>query len=209
MSDLEHTDDTWPPADCPPLAWPHLPDQAARFDWYRAVINAYGALWSGHASAPQLKPASPAELEQCEGLIGCPLPLALRRYHAQLGALSLAETLCSVHPGSEPIQPLLQAYPGIVDMDERELDRALVDKLVAFGDYLGNGNLFCFHRDTGAVYYFDHDTDPALTRFFDATEDYLDALMLLCLAEVYDDDESGEALISQRYGRALIHKWRY
>jgi len=33
--------------------------------------------------------------------------------------------------------------------------------------------------------------------------------MLLCLAEVYDDDDAAEALISQRYGEDLVRKWRY
>ncbi|ERO64022.1 hypothetical protein [Pseudomonas piscis] len=49
----------------------------------------------------------------------------------------------------------------------------------------------------------------ALTPFFDSPQDYLDALMLLCLAEVHDDDDGVEALISQRYGEDLLRKWRY
>ncbi|WP_409299686.1 SMI1/KNR4 family protein [Pseudomonas sp. KCJK8993] len=201
--------DAWPPAGCPPLAWPDLPDQDARLAWYRAVIAAYGALWEGHANAPRLVPASDAALQALEQRLGCPLPPALRDYHRQLGVLSLAETLCSVEPGDISIQPLLEAYPGIVEIDEQYLDLELAQRLVAFGDYLGNGNLFCFERGTGAVYYFDHDSGMALTRFFDSPEAYLDALMLLCLAEVHDDDDGVEALIIQRYGQDLLHKWRY
>ena len=154
-----------------------------------------------------MTPVSEDALQALEQRLGCPLPRSLRDYHRQLGVLSLAEVLCSVGPGHTPIQPLLEAYPGIVEISD--VDLILAGKLVAFGDYLGNGNLFCFHRESGAVYYFDHDTGAALTRFFDSPEEYLDTLMLLCLAEVYDDDDAAEALISQRYGEDLVRKWRY
>ncbi|MBP5100091.1 SMI1/KNR4 family protein [Pseudomonas protegens] len=201
------TPEQWPPAGCPLLAWPNLPDQAARLNWYLAAIGAYGALWEGHVNEPELTPVSEDALQALEQRLGCPLPRSLRDYHRQLGVLSLAEVLCSVGPGHTPIQPLLEAYPGIVEISD--VDLVLAGKLVAFGDYLGNGNLFCFHRESGAVYYFDHDTGTALTRFFDSPEEYLDTLMLLCLAEVYDDDDAAEALISQRYGEDLVRKWRY
>ncbi|WP_430446530.1 MAG: SMI1/KNR4 family protein [Pseudomonas piscis] len=209
MSEQHDTNADWPPAGCPPLAWPDLPDQATRLAWYRAAIGAYGALWEGHINEPELTPVGEDALQALEQRLGCPLPPALRDYHRQLGVLSLAETLCSVEPGDISIQPLLEAYPGIVEIDEQYLDLALAQRLVAFGDYLGNGNLFCFERDTGAVYYFDHDSGMALTPFFDSPQDYLDALMLLCLAEVHDDDDGVEALISQRYGEDLLRKWRY
>ncbi|MGR4038972.1 SMI1/KNR4 family protein [Pseudomonas sp. 910_21] len=199
----------WPPAGCPPLAWPDLPDQAARLSWYLAVIGAYGALWEGHVNEPELTPVSEDALQALEQRLGCPLPRSLRDYHRQLGVLSLAEILCSVEPGTIPIQPLLKAYPGIVDIPGTDLDLSLAQQLIAFGDYLGNGNMFCFERNSGVVYYFDHDTGIALTRFFDSPEEYLDALMLFCLAEVYDDDDAAEALISQRYGEDLVRKWRY
>ncbi|MFJ2452040.1 SMI1/KNR4 family protein [Pseudomonas protegens] len=207
MSEQHDSNADWPPAGCPPLAWPDLPDQAARLKWYLAAIGAYGALWEGHVNEPELTPVSEDALQALEQRLGCPLPRSLRDYHRQLGVLSLAEVLCSVGPGHTPIQPLLEAYPGIVEIGD--VDLVLAVKLVAFGDYLGNGNLFCFHRESGAVYYFDHDTGAALTRFFDSPEEYLDTLMLLCLAEVHDDDDAAEALISQRYGEDLVRKWRY
>ncbi|NBF10970.1 SMI1/KNR4 family protein [Pseudomonas sp. Fl4BN1] len=203
------TSEQWPPAGCPPLAWPILPDQAVRLSWYLAVIGAYGALWEGHINEPQLTPADEETLQALEQRLGCRLPPSLRDYHRQLGVLSLAEILCSVEPGHIAIQPLLEAYPGIVDIPEIDLDLGLAQRLIAFGDYLGNGNMFCFERETGVVYYFDHDTGAALTRFFESAEEYLDALMLLTLGEVYDDDDSVEALISQRYGEDLVRKWRY
>jgi len=85
----------------------------------------------------------------------------------------------------------------------------LADMLVAFGDYLGNGNMFCFHKESGEVYYFDHDDGPPLTRFFCRVEQYLDALMILNLAEVHDADDEGEALLVQRFGKPLVRQWMY
>lgn len=89
--------------------------------------------------------------------------------------------------------------------DADDLD--LAKQLLAFGDYLGNGNMFCFHRERREVYYFDHDSGEALTHMFDRVEDYLDALMILCLAEVYGDDDAVEALLTQCFGKQALQKW--
>jgi hypothetical protein len=200
----------WPPPGCPPLEWPELPTHADRLAWYRAVITAYGALWEGHATQPQLAPVGDSDVLALEARLGCALPGPLRDYHRRLGALNLAERLCSVDAGSMPIQPLLDAFPGIPDLTDDAADLALAGMLVVFGDYLGNGNLFCFHRQSGEVYHFDHDEAVVLTRFFPSVQDYLDALMVRCLDEIHEDGRRvGEALLEQRWGRPLVRKWLY
>lgn len=205
----ELSDAQWPPAGCPPLAWPELPDQEAREAWYRAVIDAYGALWEGHVSAPCLAPVGETSLAALETRLGCALPPALRRYHGEFGVLSLGEQLCGVQPGYICIQPLSEAFPSIVDIATSEPELELAAELVAFGDYLGNGNMFCFHRVTGEVFYFDHDQPPLLCRFFASPEEYLDALMLRTLAEVHEDEDGGMALLEARFGQALVTKWLF
>ena len=188
----------------------------ARSSWYRAVIVAYAALWEDHVSQARFAPVSEAELLNLEACLACPLPPSLRAYHREFGALSLAERLCSVDPaGHTPIQPLLEAYPGITDMledyaeDDGDRMLALVESLVAFGDYLGNGNMFCFHRESSTVYYFDHDDGEMLSPLFTSVEEYLDALMIRCLAEIYSDEDAGLDLLTQRHGAALVKKWLY
>lgn len=211
MHDSQLQNDDWPPAGCPPLDWPELPDAAARLAWYRAVIAAYGELWAGHATAPCVQPVTETALAELEARLDCRLPADLRQWHGELGVLALAETLCSVAPdGATPIEPLLDAFPAIADLcdDDPEL-LALAGELVAFGDYLGNGNLFCFHRTSGEVYYFDHDDGALLTPMFPAVADYLDALMIRTLAEIHEDDVRGEALLAERIGPALVRKWLY
>ncbi|MET1076917.1 MAG: SMI1/KNR4 family protein [Pseudomonas sp.] len=205
----ELSDTPWPPAGCPPLAWPELPNPETRLAWYRAVIDAYGLLWEGHVSAPKLAPVDEASLAALEARLGCALPPALRCYHSELGVLSLGERLCSVQPGDICIQPLSEAFPGIVDIATSETELELAAEMIAFGDYLGNGNMFCFHRVSGEVFYFDHDQAPLLCRFFTSPETYLDALMLRTLAEVHEDDEGGIALLEARFGRDLVTKWLF
>lgn len=212
MHDEINTDE-WPPSGCPSLSWPVLSAAFTRSDWYRAVITAYAALGEGHVTQARFAPVSEADLLDLETRLSCTLPAALKAYHREFGALSLAEKLCSVSPaGYTPIQPLLEAYPGITDLledaDNTEgLEQA--EELIAFGDYLGNGNMFCFQRSSGAVYYFDHDDGEMLSPFFTSVEEYLDALMIRCLAEIHEDEDAGLELLAQRYGPALVKKWLY
>ena len=209
MSEAFGPDSQWPPIGCPPLAWPEVLDQASRQVWYLKVIEAYAALWSEHVNEPHISPVSEGAIVELEKKIHCVLPTPLRDYHKNIGALSLAEILCSVASGPTPIQPLLEAFPGIIELVQQESDLILAQKLIVFGDYLGNGNLFCFHKLTGEVYYFDHDDGDLMTRFFSSVDQYLDALMILCLAEVHENEEAGEDLLVERFGPNLIKKWRY
>ncbi|NJC44417.1 UNVERIFIED_ORG: hypothetical protein FHT06_001656 [Xanthomonas campestris] len=199
------TDADWRPADCPPLAWPDLVDDDARLQWYRQVCAAYAALLGDDAA----QPASLQAVLACQARLGCALPPLLARYHGEVGCLELAETLCTPGDTAPSIEPLQQAYPSIDEIEASAEEQALIPSLIVFGDYLGNGNLWCFHRDNGAVYYFDHDDGAMLTRLFDSVAVYLDALMLLCLGEIHDDDAAAQALLEERLGRQTVRKWRY
>ena len=205
----ENIDAQWPPPGCPKMEWPVLTSISERTTWYRAVIQAYAALWEGHPSTPTISPVSQDVLNGLETELGCALPPALRAYYTELGALSLAEKLCSVEDSDICIQPLVVAFPAIEDMDLCATDQTLIPELIVFGDYLGNGNMFCFHRQNGEIYYFDHDSEPYLTRFFPSAEDYLDALMIRSLSEVYDDEEAGMELLEERFGNAIVKKWLF
>ncbi len=202
-------DTQWPPPGCPPLEWPVLTSSSERIAWYRSVIQAYAALWEGHPSAPVNTQVRQDTLKKLEAELGCTLPSALRTYYTELGALSLAEKLCTVKNSDICIQPLADAFPAIEDMQLSETDQKLASELIVFGDYLGNGNMFCFHRQSGEVYYFDHDCAPHLTRFFPSAEDYLDGLMIRTLSEVYDDEEAGLELLEERFGCELVKKWLF
>ncbi|WP_231755257.1 SMI1/KNR4 family protein [Bordetella sp. N] len=197
----------------PPLEWPTHATDDERLAWWQACARAYADLWEGHASQAGLAPSSRAELDALEQRLGCPLPPLLRAYHTRIGALNLCENLCSVTQADlASIEPLRAAYPGIADILEdahdAEAQWQLVDQLVAFGDYLGNGNVWCFHRETGEVWYFDHDSAPMLTRMFSDVGGYLDALMYKCLLEVHEQEDDEDTL-RRHLGDAIVDKWMY
>lgn len=190
------------------LAWPEIETKAAKTIWYQQVIDDY-LLFYDKASSNELK-ATEAEIIALETRLGCLLPISLKEYHLNYGITELSEILFSVRGESlNAIEPLLDAYPGIRDMSLSSETLALIEKLVAFGDYLGNGNLLCFHRETGHVYYFDHDSYPTISHFFDDFEDYLDGLMILMLGELHDDEEKAERLLIERFGTTLVEIWHY
>ncbi len=93
------------------------------------------------------------------------------------------------------------------DAPDAEQLSTLVDQLVAFGDYLGNGNLWCFHRETGEVWYFDHDSSPMLTQIFSDAGQYLDVLMFKCLLAAHDEEDNED--LREHLGDEIVEKWMY
>lgn len=197
-------------SDLPPLAWPKFTDETARLAWWRACVQAYFELWDNPSP---ITPVQSKDTEALEQRLDCALPPLLRHYHEQIGALELTERLCSVAPAKyASIEPLLDAYPGIRDILEDAPDAepqwVLVNQLIAFGDYLGNGNLWCFHREMGAVWYFDHDCSPMLTQIFSDVSQYLDVLMFKCLLEAHGEEDN-EDLLREHLGDDVVEKWMY
>lgn len=219
--------DVWDEADLPEPHW--LPADASLDQrlahWYQG-LQAHA--WMDEEPA-QVKPFSRAELRLCEWRLGCALPQSLRDYLLQLGVLDWAERLLSprfdlMAPDADmdAIGSVQVVFPGIADIVEMSASQqalaleAQLSELVVFGDYLGNGNLWCFDRCDGSVWYLDHDSSPLLTRMFDDVGDYLDALALMSLCRSHavaqgrdDGDEQAEVLLEKRFGRALIRKWMY
>jgi hypothetical protein len=199
-------DATWPPPNCPPLEWPENLDAPRRYEWYASTIEAYSLLWQGHVTQARVDPVAEEEIVRLEQRLATSLPESLRTYHRQLGALRLAETLCSVAPSKNPIQPLADAFPAVGEVG---VEPGVAREMIAFGDSSGSGNLFCFHCRSGEIFFFDHDDGSPLTRFFADAAGYLDALMIRCLAEVHEDDGRGEQLLVSRLGQPLVRKWLY
>ncbi len=223
--------DFWPDGEVPAPTWPDLPLGEHQLD-------AHLQLWAQGLRAKawmdmaplQPTPCSQAELRLCEWRLGCALPASLRAYHLHLGVQDSAENLLApVFNRQDPsgmdldaIGPIAAVFPGVADIVEaRDAQAAAaltqqLDALVAFGDYLGNGNLWCFHRVDGSVWYVDHDTDPLLTHMFDDVAQYLDALAVTSGCEAHATDQGrddgrdvAEAMLVQRLGKKLVRKWLY
>ena len=217
----------WADADVPEPFWPPASaTEEQRLGYWYLGLQAH--VWLDEETV-QPTPFSPAELRLCEWRLGGKLPEALRDYLLQLGVLDWAERLLSPRfdlkapdEDMDAIGPVSVVFPGVADIVEMQGPehssqlQAELQQLVAFGDYLGNGNLWCFDRRDGSVWYLDHDSSPLLTRMFDDVGDYLDALALMSLCRSHavaqgrdDGDEQAEVLLAKRFGRALIRKWMY
>ncbi|MEV7971923.1 SMI1/KNR4 family protein [Cellulomonas sp. NPDC089187] len=172
------------------------PDERLR--WWSWAVRLHTWQMAGDVTADVLRPATRIELAMAEHRLGVVLPESLRRYHLALGSTPSVEGILGLTGERfERVEPLADAYPGIVEMG---LDHTRVDRLIAFGDYLGNGNQWCFDRADGSVWYFDHDGGRALTRMFDDPGDYLDALTVRAIGAAHDslgrDDRSEDALVA-------------
>ena len=206
-----------------------LPDSATaeqRLAYWYLGLQAHAWL---DEEAVQPAPFSTAELRLCEWRLGCQLPHSLRDYLLQFGLLDCAERLLSPRfdlqapdEDMDAIGLVSVVFPGVADIvemsgpEQAQALTAALQQLVAFGDYLGNGNLWCFDRRDGSIWYLDHDSRPLLTRIFDDVADYLDALALMALCRAHgiaggldEGDEKAEEMLSQRFGRDLVKKWMY
>ncbi|MDR1849174.1 MAG: SMI1/KNR4 family protein [Zoogloeaceae bacterium] len=190
----------------PPLVWPTFSDNEARLEWWLACAKAYAEFWKY-----PVRPASHAELDALEQRLGCSLPPLLRAYHARSGMLGFGDDwLASVTPvvGYDCIAPLKDYFPGVSDILEDEPDAeqqwALVNELVAFG---GTNNMWCFHRQTGEVWYCDHDTPPWFTQMFADVGGLFDALAFICLLDLHQSND--KTLLRQHLGDAVVDKWMY
>lgn len=87
--------------------------------------------------------------------------------------------------------------------------------MVSFSDYLGNGNMFCFHSETKGIFYYDHESKPYLIKMFDTVDDYLKGCLIFAQndlfgeAEQKDVEEWTEEIVSGIIGKETVKKWRY
>ncbi len=99
--------------------------------------------------------------------------------------------------------------------DFTEEDKKILPYLISFSDYLGNGNMFCFHSETKEIFYFDHDTKPYLTKMFNSVDEYLKGCLvfaqsdLLGEVEQKDVEEWTEEIVAEILGGDIVKKWRY
>ena len=226
-SQFELSQPIWADAEVPEPCWsPAGATTQERLAYWYQGLQAHA--WMDEETV-QVQPCTKVQMRLCEWRLGCKLPEVLRAYHLQLGVLDWAERLLNprfdlMAPDGDmdAIGPVSVVFPGIVDIVEMqgpEQAQALQAELgqkVAFGDYLGNGNLWCFDRRDGSIWYLDHDSRPLLTRVFPDASDYLDALTVMAMCRAYgiaagrdDGDERAEAMLIDRFGTELVRKWMY
>ncbi|MFK8302296.1 SMI1/KNR4 family protein [Capnocytophaga stomatis] len=153
------------------------------------------------------------EIQEIEKHLGAKLPDSLKLFYKTFGVADIGEELIDL----KNISYLKEWWEEDAEYgpDFSEEDKKVLPYLVWFGDYLGNGNMFCFHTKTHEIYYFDHDTLPYLTKLFDDFSDYLKGcLIFLQLNYVSDEkwakfEEVLEEVVSEFISEEVIEKWRY
>ena len=99
--------------------------------------------------------------------------------------------------------------------DFSEEEKEIIPNLIWFGDYLGNGNMFCFHKETKEIYYFDHDTKPYIAKLFNDFSDYLKGCLISAQSDLFGKVEQDkveqwtEEIVIDIFGEEIVKKWKY
>jgi hypothetical protein len=148
-------------------------------------------------------------IKQCEKTLGTTLPNDLTLFYLRFGAARLTEGLFTV----EEFQYLTANWgQSFLDHYNKE-EQTVLSKLIVFGDYLGNGNVWCFHKDTKKIFYYNHDCKPNINQMFGTFYEYLQSLLIFTQGEIGQDienlDKECEKLVVDLIGKDRVKVWQY
>ncbi|KFF03467.1 SMI1/KNR4 family protein [Flavobacterium reichenbachii] len=156
------------------------------------------------------KTISKEEIFNLEKKLGTSLPENLKLFYETFGIADIGEQLQDFEE-VDWIKGIWADAPQY-GPDFTEEDKKLLPYLISFSDYLGNGNMFCFHSETKEIYYYDHDSKPYLTKIFDTVDDYLKGCLIFAqndFSESREIDKWTEEIVSDLVGEKIVRKWRY
>jgi hypothetical protein len=155
-------------------------------------------------------PISTGEISVLEKKLGTTLPDNLKLFYQTFGLADIGEQL----QGFKDIGWIKDIWAAAPQYgpDFSDDDKKHLPFLVSFSDYLGNGNMFCFHSETKQIYYYDHDTRPYLTKMFDTVDNYLKGCLIFAQIDFSTNDDIEnwtEEIVSEIVGGDIVTKWRY
>ncbi|WP_113652166.1 SMI1/KNR4 family protein [Pedobacter namyangjuensis] len=159
------------------------------------------------------EPISIEEIQELENLLGTTLPNSLKIFYQKFGLADIGEQLQDLKEIGW-IKNIWAEQPQY-GPDFTEEDKIHLPFLVSFSDYLGNGNMFCFHSETKEIYYFDHDNKPYITKMFNTVDEYLKGCLIFAQSDLFGDaeqedvEEWTEEIVSEIIGEETVEKWRY
>lgn len=156
------------------------------------------------------KPVSEQEILNLETKLGTTIPKNLKLFYQTFGIADIGEQLQDFNE-VDWIKDIWADAPQY-GPDFTEEDKQLLPYLISFSDYLGNGNMFCFHSETKEIYYYDHDDTPYLTKIFDTVDDYLKGCLILAQNDFSENKEIEnwtEEIVVDLLGSTTVNKWRY
>lgn len=155
-------------------------------------------------------PISDEEVQDLETKLGTALPENLKLFYQTFGIADIGEQLQDFKE-VDWIKDIWADGPQY-GPDFTDHDQKILPFLISFSDYLGNGNMFCFHCDTKEIYYYDHDEMPYLTKMFDTVDDYLKGCLIFAqndFSESREIDSWTEEIVIDLFGKETVKKWRY
>lgn len=174
------------------------------------IIKALAENWDDDLAAP----ISEELIFHLEKRLKVELPDSLKLFYQKFGIAGIGEELQDLNAISY-LGDIWKDAPQY-GPDFSEEDKKHLPFLISFGDYLGNGNIFCFHSDTKEIFYFDHDSKPYLTKLFDDASDYIKGCLIGCQADLFDEDTGEEQVLDwceeiliELFGSNIVKKWRY
>lgn len=156
------------------------------------------------------QPVSNEEIQALEIKLGTTLPESLTLFYQTFGIADIGEQLQDFNE-VDYIKDIWAGAPQY-GPDFTDRDKEILPYLISFSDYLGNGNMFCFHSETKEIYYYDHDGTPYLTKMFDTVDDYLKGCLIFAQNDFSDSreiDEWTEEIVIDLFGEKTVKKWQY
>ena len=175
-------------------------------DWeseVRPILKSYADFIGDDMATPTTE----AELKTCENNLKTTLPADLRLFYSKFGAAKLQEGLFDVNDFS-----YISKDWGTQLLDNyTKLEQEVLSKLVVFGDYLGNGNCWCFHTDSKEIFYFNHDSKPNINGMFKTFGQYIQSLIIFSQRDMAEGelDEEIENIVVGLIGQERVKVWQY
>ena len=160
------------------------------------------------------EPISEETIFELEKRLGASLPSNLKLFYQKFGIAKIGEQLQSIDEIGW-IKDIWKDAPQY-GPDFSKDDKKHLPFLISFSDYLGNGNMFCFHSETKEIYYFDHDTKPYITKLFNSVSDYIKGCLISCQSDLFNQEIGQEQVgkwceevLIETFSENIVKKWRY
>ncbi len=174
------------------------------------IITEFADNWNNKPKVP----ISQEAIEALEKKLQTELPIPLKLFYAKFGIAKIGEQLQGLNEMGW-IGDIWKDAPQYGPDFSKE-DKEVLPFLVSFSDYLGNGNMFCFHSKTHEIYYFDHDTKPYISKLFSNASDYLKGCLISCQSDLFHPETGQEKveawceeILNELFGEAVVRKWKY
>ena len=176
----------------------------------RLILEAIAKRWNERMK----KPISLQEISKLETRLGTSLPENLKLFYQTFGTANIGEQLQELNE-IEWLKNIL--YNELrISRDFAEKEKEVLPYLVTFSNYLGNGNMFCFHCDTKEIYYFGHDGVPYIFKMLKTVDEYIQGCLIFAQSDLFGENINQEQahtwteeLISQIFGKEVSEKWRF